>query len=105
MTDDYDYHISEEWCDKHQEQMHYRDCEYCGGEGYTEPGELFMEDPMWYMPDDVRKCEYCEGEGTISWCPECAKEEHLKNYEEAINNPDHIADLGKKQFVDTNKMV
>lgn len=37
------------------------ECESCGGEGQTEPGELFESDPFWYDEDDTEPCGICKG--------------------------------------------
>lgn len=43
-------------------------CGRCGGEGYTDPGELYEEDPLWYDPDDTAPCHQCGGEGGWQIC-------------------------------------
>lgn len=46
-------------------------CNPCGGEGCTEPGELYEEDPLWYDPGDIRTCDECRGHGHHQWCQSC----------------------------------
>jgi hypothetical protein len=41
------------------------DCWQCGGEGHTEPGDLYDEDPLWYGPNDTEPCHICFG--TCGW--------------------------------------
>lgn len=43
-------------------------CEHCGGEGMTELGELYEEDPLWYDPDDTEPCYQCGGEAAWPVC-------------------------------------
>ena len=61
-------------------------CATCGGEmvrvrcdhcedGFTEPGELHEEDPLWYDEDDTMACVVCDGTGgwwvcgnSKEWC-------------------------------------
>lgn len=50
-------------------------CGSCAGDGYTEPGELYEQDPLWYGPDDIERCHECAGAGgtllcasTPEWC-------------------------------------
>ena len=44
------------------------DCWQCGGDGETQPGELYEEDPLWYDQDAVETCNICHGKG--GW-PDC----------------------------------
>jgi hypothetical protein len=44
------------------------DCWQCGGEGHTEPGDLYDEDPLWYGPDDTEPCHICHGTGGWRGC-------------------------------------
>jgi hypothetical protein len=44
------------------------DCWQCGGEGYTLPGDLYDEDPLWYDPEDVEPCHICHGTGGHRVC-------------------------------------
>lgn len=48
--------------------METMECWKCGGEGGTEPGELYELDPLWYLPGDTETCDICSGRG--SW-PAC----------------------------------
>ena len=43
-------------------------CWSCGGEGWTEPGDLYELDPLWYDPDDVERCSFCLGHGGWTQC-------------------------------------
>lgn len=43
-------------------------CGACGGEGFTEPGELYEQDPLWYDQDDTEACHKCNGEGGWMLC-------------------------------------
>ncbi|MFP4141492.1 MAG: hypothetical protein ACLFVH_13205 [Phycisphaerae bacterium] len=43
-------------------------CDRCGGEGTTDPGELYAEDPLWYSPDDFADCPACGGSGGHQVC-------------------------------------
>lgn len=52
-----------------------RTCNRCGGEGETEAGELYEEDPLWYDPDDTAPCHECGGAGVFIWCAgDCDKD-------------------------------
>jgi hypothetical protein len=44
------------------------DCDRCGGEGTTAPGELYEEDPLWYDEDAVELCHQCGGEASWEVC-------------------------------------
>ena len=44
------------------------ECEHCGGEGETAPGELHEEDPLWYDEDDSEPCHQCGGAGGWRFC-------------------------------------
>lgn len=44
------------------------DCWQCGGEGHTEPGELYEDDPLWYSPGDTEPCHICAGNGGWNVC-------------------------------------
>lgn len=44
-------------------EMFWEECEQCGGEGESEPGELYDEDPMYYDRWDTRRCDWCRGKG------------------------------------------
>jgi hypothetical protein len=46
-------------------------CNDCGGDGWTEIGELYEQDPLWYDPDDTRPCGECRGRGGFHWCQQC----------------------------------
>ena len=43
-------------------------CSWCGGDGETQPGELYEEDPLWYDEDDTEPCHQCGGEGGWARC-------------------------------------
>ena len=38
-------------------------CAQCGGEGHTQPGDLYEIDPLWYGEDETRPCQICDGMG------------------------------------------
>lgn len=44
-------------------EMFWEECERCGGEGESEPGDLYDEDPLWYDYEDTRPCDACRGKG------------------------------------------
>jgi hypothetical protein len=44
------------------------ECQSCGGEGRTEPGELHDLDPLWYDEDDEAPCFTCHGEAAWMVC-------------------------------------
>lgn len=44
------------------------ECEACDGNGCTEPGELYEEDPIWYDVEDVERCCFCGGRGRWQVC-------------------------------------
>lgn len=48
--------------------MEWETCPWCGGEGMTDPGELYEQDPLWYDPDDVEPCHQCGGEASFPIC-------------------------------------
>ncbi len=52
----------------------FEDCGICD-DGYTHPGELYEEDPLWYDEDDVEACVQCDGDGGWWGCPnrECSE--------------------------------
>jgi hypothetical protein len=73
--------VSEPTCGHCGGNMVRVECESCLGEGESEPGDLYEEDPLWYEPDDVRVCHVCEGRGgwwrcanTEEWCKAHPKE-------------------------------
>jgi hypothetical protein len=43
-------------------------CASCGGDGWTEPGELYEQDPLWYDQNDTEACPDCDGEGSFAIC-------------------------------------
>jgi hypothetical protein len=45
-----------------------RTCWQCGGDGETEPGELYDQDPLWYDPDETAPCHVCGGAGHFKFC-------------------------------------
>ncbi len=71
-------------CGRCGSSVEWVDCEECGGQGTTLPGELYESDPLWYGRDDVDPCHICEGErgwwrclSSPAWCqahprPGCA---------------------------------
>ena len=42
-------------------EMYWELCERCGGDGHTEPGELYEDDPLWYDYSDTEPCPDCYG--------------------------------------------
>ncbi len=68
---DDDIRYSDESCPKCGNGMVIRTCGRCGGEGCSEPGELYEQDPLWYDQDDVETCPECSGHGTHEWCQKC----------------------------------
>ena len=44
------------------------ECELCGGDGETGPGELYDMDPLWYDPEDAEPCHQCRGRGSWLVC-------------------------------------
>lgn len=44
-------------------EMDWQECEQCGGEGESEYGELYEEDPLYYDMSDTRRCDWCRGKG------------------------------------------
>lgn len=57
-------------------EMFWEQCEQCGGEGESEPGELYSEDPMYYDMWDTLRCDWCRGKGG-HWT--CSCDEHGKH--------------------------
>jgi hypothetical protein len=43
-------------------------CEHCGGDGTTAPGELYEQDPLWYDEDDTDPCSVCGGASGWTVC-------------------------------------
>lgn len=43
-------------------------CGNCGGEGVTQLGELYEQDPLWYEPGDYESCHQCDGEASWGIC-------------------------------------
>lgn len=43
-------------------------CEYCAGQGCTDPGELYEQDPLWYDEGDVEACGMCFGAASFPQC-------------------------------------
>ena len=41
-------------CARCGSEMEFELCNSCGGDGMTEPGELYELDPLWYSPNDVQ---------------------------------------------------
>lgn len=71
---------SDESCPKCGNGMVTRVCGACGGEGCTEPGELYEQDPLWYDPDDVEQCCECRGLGHHEWCQKCGWDVHSNGF-------------------------
>jgi DnaJ-class molecular chaperone len=69
-------------CKEHGLDKDWTECEQCGGEGCTQPGELYEMDPLWYDEDDTEPCHLCNGRGGWWSCWECCaqaeREERLK---------------------------
>ena len=61
----------QEWepqCARCGSSTDFTECGQCGGDGFTSPGELYEEDPLWYDPDDVKPCCQCGGDGGWTVC-------------------------------------
>ncbi len=80
MIDGEDINPSDDGCPKCGNGMVTRTCGQCGGEGYTEPGELYEMDPLWYDVDDVEPCTECRGHGHHEWCQRCGWDVHLNGF-------------------------
>jgi hypothetical protein len=73
-----DYRDGREWdcqCARCGSSVDFEMCEYCGGEGWTEPGDLYSENPLWYDEDEVAPCHVCNGAcsfphccSSLGWC-------------------------------------
>lgn len=60
-----------EWdcqCARCGRSVEWIECEACGGEGITGPGELYEEDPLWYDMNDTGPCRQCNGEASWPVC-------------------------------------
>lgn len=62
-------------CARCGSSMDFERCDSCGGDGFTAPGDLYEEDPLWYDRDDVEPCQWCNGRGgwrrcsnSVEWC-------------------------------------
>lgn len=55
-------------CARCGSSIHWEVCGRCGGEGITDPGELYEEDPLWYDPDDFEPCPSCNGDSSWGIC-------------------------------------
>lgn len=53
-------------------------CGRCGGEGTTDCGELYEQDPLWYDRDDFEACPECGGSGGTLEC--CSSYEYCQAY-------------------------
>lgn len=79
MCDDY-INFTDDPCPKCGNLMVTKECNRCGGEGMTEPGELYELDPLWYDPNDVERCDECRGRGYWEWCQKCGWDETEKRF-------------------------
>lgn len=43
-------------------------CSACDGEGETAYGELYEQDPLWYLPSDTKPCHQCGGQASFPAC-------------------------------------
>lgn len=48
--------------------LEFVDCQECGGEGSTLPGDLYEQDPLWYDFEDTEPCHMCGGRGGWRLC-------------------------------------
>lgn len=55
-------------CGRCGASLEWVECEACGGEGITGPGELYEQDPLWYDPDDYENCHQCGGQASFPRC-------------------------------------
>lgn len=55
-------------CARCGSSVDWHECESCGGEGITGPGELYDEDPLWYDHDDYEPCHQCGGQSSWAVC-------------------------------------
>lgn len=55
-------------CARCGSSLAFEECDYCGGDGETQPGELYEQDPLWYDEDDTDPCSLCCGAGTFAHC-------------------------------------
>lgn len=64
-------------------------CEVCMGDGITDHGQLYEEDPLWYDQDDYEPCHQCGGEASWPIClssPEWCNANPLKGREAIKRN-------------------
>lgn len=76
-------------CARCGSDLDWEECNDCGGEGRTAPGELHEEDPLWYDPGDTRPCYSCGGKASWPWClssPEWCNANPLKGREAVERN-------------------
>lgn len=59
-------------CARCGSSLFFEPCEACGGEGFTAPGELHEQDPLWYDEEDIEPCHQCGGQASF---PNCASSE------------------------------
>ncbi len=53
-------------CARCGSSVDFEPCGACGGDGQTQPGELYEEDPLWYDMDSTAPCHQCGGQGSLS---------------------------------------
>lgn len=78
----------QEWdcqCARCGSSLGFASCDSCAGEGWTAPGELFEENPLWYDEEDTMPCPSCYGFGGWHFClssPEWCQANPLPGREE-----------------------
>ncbi len=55
-------------CARCGSSVDFEPCGACGGDGQTQPGELYEEDPLWYDMDSTAPCHQCGGQGSFGGC-------------------------------------
>lgn len=69
--------------------MEFEPCGSCGGNGFTEPGELYEDDPLWYGQDSIASCRECDGRCGCHFClnsPEWCKNHPMEGRENVERN-------------------
>lgn len=62
---------SPDFCQQCGAGLDYEECPDCDGEGETEPGYLYEQDPLWYDEEDTEPCSTCDGAGRWPVCYAC----------------------------------
>lgn len=70
---DHDWEYSENDCPKCQQQMAFRRCNQCGGDGFIDGDE----DDEWAYSGS---CLNCHGNGFEEWCRECGWDATFKRF-------------------------